>query len=143
MYLDNDKKFTVVLNSKHPTGLLLNALGHALLGLTADLGAKKCEILDYRNDAASLLARISRFPVIVLKAKNGNQIRTTYERATKAGVEVNVFVTSMLGDSATAQMVQTAEADPDSLDYVAIAMFGDGTHLQPLTKRFSILSWLS
>lgn len=143
MYSDNQKKCVVVMNRRHPTGLLLNAYGHLVLGLAADLGASATELLNYCNGAAGLRARISRYPVIALGAKNSNQIRTTYEQAVEFGLAVNVFVTTMLGKSATAQLANTAEAFPDDLDYVGLVMFGDDEELKPLTKRFSLLSSLS
>lgn len=143
MYTDNTKKLAVVLNRRHPTGLLLNAHGHLVLGLAADLGAAKTDLLDYVNEEASLSARISRFPVIVLAAKNSNQIRSTYAEAVGRDIAVNVFVTAMLAESATAQLARTAETSPEDLDYVGLAMFGDDEELRPLTKRFSLLTSLS
>ncbi len=143
MYTDNSKKMAVVLNRRHPAGLLLNAFGHLVLGLAADLGPLRCELLDYVNERTPLHARISTYPVIVLGAKNANQIRSTYEQACGSDVETNVFVTAMLGASATQQMSQTAEAEPDELEFVGLAMFGRSESLHPLTKRFSLLTSLT
>ncbi len=143
MYDDNSKKFAVILNRKHPTGLLLNALGHLSVGTAADLGPQEADLLDYQNEEAALTARISRWPVIVLGAKNGNQVRTTYEAARDAGLAANVFVTAMLGESAEAQLQQTAAALPDDLDFVGVTLFGSAGDLAPLTKRFSLLTSLS
>ncbi|MBV6509622.1 MAG: hypothetical protein JJLCMIEE_02717 [Acidimicrobiales bacterium] len=143
MYEDNSRKFAVILNRKHPTGLLLNALGHLSVGIAADLGSEEADLLDYENGAAELTARISRWPVIVLSAKNGNQVRTAYEAALAADLAANVFVTAMLGDSAEAQQRQTAEASPDHLDFVGAALFGSADELAPITKRFSLATNLN
>lgn len=143
MYEDNSRKFAVVLNRKHPTGLLLNALGHLSVGLAADLGSEEADLLDYENKEAALSARISRWPVIVLGAKNGNQVRTAYDAALDAGLAANVFVTAMLGESAEDQLRQTAEASADDLDFVAAALFGSAEQLAPITKRFSLATSLS
>jgi hypothetical protein len=40
------------------------------VGLAADLGPGEADLLDYKNSEADLAARISRWPVIVLGAKN-------------------------------------------------------------------------
>ena len=143
MYADNTTKFTIVVNRKHSTGVLLNAIGHLSVGLAADLGPDQCELLDYQNDKAPLVARISRWPVIVLGAKNSSQVCSTYESARDAGLRANVFVTAMLAGSAEAQLAQTAVADPDELDYVGVALFGNSAELGVHTRRFSLLTTLA
>lgn len=143
MYDDNTRKFVVVLNKKHPTGTLLNALGHLSVGIAADLGPQQADLLDYTNDDAELAARISRWPLIVLGANNSNQLRTAYEGAVAVDMRANVFVTAMLGASASAQIAQTADAAPTDLDYVAVGLFGTAEELAPITKRFSLVTRLA
>ena len=143
MYSDNEYKFTVIVNKKQPTGVILNAIGHAMVGLSGHLGHTQLDLLDYLNTSAGLTARISRWPVIVLSAKNSNQLRSTLEAASgMSSVVTNAFTTSMIAGSAESQIAATARASADQLDYVALAIFGPQTDTQPITKRFSLLKAL-
>ncbi|UOY03721.1 DUF2000 domain-containing protein [Blastococcus sp. PRF04-17] len=137
MYTDNEKKFTAVLNRRHPLPLLMNALGHLASGLTATLNGEG-EFLDYPCPAGGFTAKVSRFPFIVLSADNGNQLRRLRDGAAEASLPHNVFVTSMLGPSAVAQVEATRTATTDDLDYVAVAVFGSAELLTPLTRKFSL-----
>src|SRR5262249_48319570 len=138
MYSENHKKLVLALSQKYGTEQLLNAAIHITAGLAADLGPEPLRLLDYQNRRAALAARISLFPNIVLAAKNGGHLRRFKREARAAGLCVNAFTESMLGRSAEEQMRQTCEADPDTLDFIAVAVFGEARLIDPLTKRFSL-----
>lgn len=138
MYADNQKKLAVIMNGKYPIPQLQNGAFHAVLGLTALVGTTAFELLNYDNDSLGIEAQISRFPNIVLSAKNGNQILKTYEEAKRLGLACNIFSGSMLGSSAEEQMQQTREATADTLNPMVVVLFGEQEDLQPLTKKFSL-----
>jgi hypothetical protein len=140
-YTENFKKFVVVLNRRHPGPRLMNAACHAMAGLAATVGADEAEMLPYPSEAAGFCAQISRFPVIVLEARNSSQLASLSAAASQAGPAVihNVFVASMIGASAAAQQEATRTARAEELDYMAVVLFGAAVDLDPMTKKFSLM----
>lgn len=137
-YIDNDTKFICVLNGKVTTERLMNALGHVTAGLVHDLSADAAEFLDYQNDADGFKSTIAKAPYIVLKAKNSNQLATLRAAADDGELPTNTFISAMIGESAEQQLSQTKEAEGDTLDYWAVALYGPAEQLTPLTKKFSL-----
>lgn len=138
-YLQNDKKFVAVLNRRHPLPRVLNGLCHATAGLAGKIvGQDQADFLPYANDADTFEAFISRYPFIVLEAKNGNQLATLRKAAAASGLPVNVFISAMIGRSAEEQIANTKAAAGDALDYMAVVLFGDATTVDPLTRKFSL-----
>lgn len=139
LYNDNQYQFVAVLNSKIELPKLLNALGHICVGLTSlHPNTKEMQFLKYYDADKTLHPAISKFPFIVLKSKNGNQLRRLRQAATENNILYNDFTDTMLGYSAENQMQQTATANEKDLDYFAICLFGKSAELKPLTKRFSL-----
>ena len=139
LYSNNKKKFVVVLNKKIEMSQLLNAVGHITAGLVSMLnGAEDMKFLEYVDGSGDKHPAISEFPYIVLKAKNGNQIRTLRQSAKEVGLTTNDFVDTMIGGSADIQLIQTKAKKEDKLDYWAIVMFGEAEKIDPLTKKFSL-----
>lgn len=138
-YTDNDRKFACVLNKRIAAPITLNAMAHALAGLVATLPKDVGDFLDYpfRHDAATSI--ISRFPIIVLEAKNASQLRTAWAAARIEGIFSNAFALSMIGSSADEQRTQTAQSDLDTADLVALAVFGPSDQLDQITRKFSLL----
>jgi Protein of unknown function (DUF2000) len=137
-YLQNDKKFVAVLNRKHPMPRLLNGVCHATAGLAGQLGCETPQYLEYINDADAFVAAISRYPFIVLEAKNGNQLATLRKAAADNSIANNVFISAMVGQSAQQQMDNTKTAAGDGLDYMVVVLFGEATAIDPITKKFSL-----
>jgi hypothetical protein len=137
-YLENDKKFVAVLNRRHEMARLLNGLCHATAGLAATVGEDQGEYLPYANDSDAFVSHISRYPFIVLEAKNSSQLAALRKAAMEHGVPVNVFVSAMIGNSADEQIASTKAAAGDKLDYIAAVLFGNAVVINPLTKKFSL-----
>ena len=138
-YLQNDKKFVAVLNRRHTVARVLNGLCHATAGLAAKvIDQEEADFLPYVNDADAFQAFISRYPFIVLEAKNGNQLATLRKAAVDNDLPVNVFISAMIGRSAEEQIANTKAAAGDALDYMAVVLFGDAAVVDPLTKKFSL-----
>lgn len=140
MYQDNSNKFVAILNQKQPMGLLMNALAHTVAGFLSKQRAHLDEMafLPYQDREGVMDARISRYPFIILKAKNGNQLRTVRQAAQDAGIPWNVFTDTMLGTSADDQLEKTRSAQEAELDYIVLCLFGPAADLDHLTRKFSL-----
>lgn len=134
-YADNQNKFAVVVNRAVSPSQLMNAVAHCCAGLAKQTGVA-AEFLDYPCPAGEWTASISRWPMIILAAKNSGQIARFAREAKEQNFVVNFFTAAMLGESAEQQQRQVAEdAEPD---YWVVAAFGEETALREITRRFSL-----
>lgn len=136
MFEDNDKKLYIIVNRNMDTPLLMNATGHLSAGIMQKAEDKLFH--DYPNNDSGLTAWLSHYPVVILQAKNSNQLRTALEKCKAANLTYNFFTTTMLGQSTEQQIQETKVAAIDALEFVAIAVYGDTEAVQPITKKFSI-----
>ncbi|TFF36167.1 DUF2000 domain-containing protein [Mucilaginibacter psychrotolerans] len=140
-YTDNDCKFVAVLNKKIELPKLLNALGHISAGLISLVkDVSDVQFLVYKDGTGTEHPAISKFPFIVLKADNGNQIRTARNAAIAEGIVYNDFVDTMIGTSAENQLSQTINKQENELEYYAIVFFGHADKLNAITKKFSLFN---
>ena len=139
MYDDNTRKLVVVLNEKQPLPVLFNAAVHCVAGIAGKMGPAELDLLNYLNQPLGLSSWISRYPNIILTARNASQVRRFYEEARDRQLMTNAFIDSMLGSSASVQLEQTSKALPDACQFIAAGAFGSAEELNPLTKRFSLL----
>ncbi len=138
LYQDNEYKFVVVLNSKVEIGKLMNALGHITAGLVNVCDQNELRFLQYVDADDGLHPAISHYPFIILKSKNGNQIRTLRNLAVQQGIKYNDFVDKMLGVSAENQLQQTKETKEIDLEYFGVGLYGKAEELSQLTRKFSL-----
>ena len=136
----NNYKFAFVVNKKIELGKIINAVGH----LSASLMAKATEeqrenmlFVDY-EDADNNKHLVSGLSLIILKAKNSNQIRTARERAIDAGVLYTDFVETMTEGSYKEQMERTSKLGEGDLNYWGLALFGEVDKVNEITKKFSL-----
>jgi hypothetical protein len=147
MYAENNKKFVLVINEKADAGRSLNAYGHAAVGLVGII--ERCfaigdiDFLEYRRSGGATPALLSTYPVIVLRARNGSQLRRLRDEAREAGLPVNYFTDVMNGDSAAAQLDATRTTPVDQQEFIVVGVFGPSHVLAPLTKRFSLMGGLN
>nr|WP_268244744.1 DUF2000 family protein [Microbispora rosea] len=73
-------------------------------GLAGIAPPGETELLEYPCPAGDFVSSISRYPFIVLRADNGNQLRTLAAAAGERGLPRNVFTATMLGASAEDQI---------------------------------------
>lgn len=141
MYTDNHQKFVVVLNERIELPRLMNALGHMTAGLVGHQnGHGEFSWLRYEDADGGVHPAISRYPFIVLAAKNSNQIRTLRHAAVAKGIPFNDFVHTMLGASAEDQMSKTRSTPELGLEYFGICLFADADTLNPMTRKFSLFN---
>ena len=142
LYQDNESKFVVVLNAKIEIGKLMNTLSHIVAGLVSLSDINDLRFLKYYDADESLHPAISRFPFIILKSKNSNQIRTLRNSAIEQDILFNDFADTMLGSSAEDQLNNTRNKKEIDMEYFGIALFGQAEQLNILTKKFSLFSIL-
>lgn len=140
MYKNNDHKLAVVLNSKIALPRLFNAAVHCVAGLVARLEPTALQFEPYFNADEKWEASISRFPNIILKARNGSQLSKLRADASAAGVPINHFVSTMVGMSAEQQLELTRVAKSVDLEFWAVAVFGDAEEVGALTRKFSLFN---
>jgi hypothetical protein len=133
-------KFAIVLNRKVQSGVALNACAHmsACLAATADDEMRKhMRFLDY-VDATHVVHPVSVLSLIVLQAKNSNQIRVSRNAADAAGLTYVDFTETMTRDTFVEQLQRTRETAESDLEYWGLAMFGPKADLDLITRKFSL-----
>ena len=136
MFEDNQKKLYIIVNRNLDASLLMNATGHLAAGIMQK--AEDGVFQDYSNDASGLQAYLSHYPVVILQAKNSNQLSTAVQKCKNAGLTYNFFTTTMLGQSTEQQVDDTKVASPDALEFFAIAIYGDTEILSQRNSQFKI-----
>ncbi len=133
-------KFVVVLKKGLDSGVALNAASHMTACLVAranETDRTQMQFVDY-CDGDNNTHPVSALSLIVLSAKNSNQIRTARGAAIDADVAYVDFTESMTGDTYVEQMERTAQLAEEQLDYWGLCLFGPKESLDPITKKFSI-----
>lgn len=136
MFEDNQKKLYIVVNRMMESALLLNATAHLAAGIMRK--ADEALFHDYSNEESGLKAHLSHYPVVILQAKNSNQLKTALLKCQEADITFNYFSTTMLGASSEAQIQATKETSLEALEFIAIALYGDTVRMLPVTKKFSV-----
>lgn len=139
MYADNEYKWVALLNRTIPLPQLMNAISHLALGVRNDWPEPADHLDAYEDSDRQPMAIISHWPVIVLEAKNSNQLRTLRSSAAAAGLKCQAFANTMIGDSAEVQLQKTKATDEKNVDYYALLLFGRSDLLHGLTRQFSLL----
>lgn len=138
---ERSKRFIAILNKKVETGRLMNALGHMTAGLVGGFGnVEEMCFLEYKDKDGGVHPNISHFPFIVLKADNGNQIRTIRNEALKRGIPFTDFTSTMTVGTSQEQIDRTKETPEAELDYWGICLFGDTNELREFTGKFSLFN---
>lgn len=133
-------KFCVVLNKKLEPGVALNAASHMAACLVAGADeATREEMLfvDY-VDGDGNVHPVSGLSLVVLKAKNSNQIRDARAKAIEAGIPFVDFTESMTQGTYVEQMERTRALKEAELEYWGFCIFGRKTAVDPITGKFSL-----
>jgi hypothetical protein len=138
-YVPTTDQFVCVLNKKIPAGRALNALGHMTAGLVAQFEDKTdLRFQVYKDKDGGEHPAISDNPFIVLRAKNGNQIRTLRDALIEKGIKFTDFTDTMIEGNYADQHNRTAATPEAELDYYGICFFMNAAESRELTKRFSL-----
>jgi hypothetical protein len=132
-----ETKFVAVLNKKIETGKAMNALAHMTVGLVNSNSNLDMGVIDYKDkDNGSHLA--SKYPYIILKAKNSNQIRTFRNNLIEKDIPFASFTNAMTVGTWEEQIEKSKSTPEEDLEYYGICMLGDKKQLDNLTKKFSL-----
>jgi hypothetical protein len=141
-YFSTSHRFVAVLNKKCETGRLFNVLGHMAAGIVSlhsdNLG--ELNFSQYQDKDGNTHPNISDNPFIVLKADNGNKLRTLIQALKEQNIKYTDFTDKMVSGSAEEQhqtMLETNEAD---LEYYGVCFFADFDTAKELTKKFSLFN---
>lgn len=137
---ETSRKFVMIVNEKEKNlGRLMNALGHSMAGLAGNVIDKDdmC-FIDYKDADGGIHPSISHFPVIVLKAKNSNKIKTIRDQAIEKNIAYTDFVEPMTVGTSALQLSETAKQSSDELNYLGMCLFGDSDLLKELTGKLSL-----
>lgn len=131
-------KFVAVLNWKIETWKVMNALAHATVWLTGNIEKKDdLWVINYEDkDSGEHFA--SKYPFIILKAKNSNQIRTLRNNLIEQSLNYASFNNCMTVWSYEEQLEKSKNTNEQDLEYFWIVTFWDSDKLNPLTKKFSL-----
>lgn len=133
------KQFICVINKKLEPGRALNAIGHMSVGLTAlHDNYDELRFQTYVDKDGTEHPSISDNPFIVLKAKNGNQIRTLRNALREKGIPFTDFTDTMIEGTYVEQHQRTKETPEEELEYFGICFFMDKEESRELTKKFSL-----
>ncbi len=134
------KRFVVVVNEKvTDTGKLMNAIGHAMAGLSGKLvGTEDACFVDYIDGDGGVHPAISHYPVIVLKAKNSNAIAKVRAEAAERNMPFTDFLTTMQIGKTQEQLDATAQAKGEGVEYMALCLFGDTEVIRGFTGKLSL-----
>lgn len=135
-------KFVAVLNKKVEVGRVMNVLAHMTVSLMADTKAQELEemgIVDYKDkDGNSHTASKNSF--VILKADNGNQIRTVRNLAKEKNIPFVDFTNTMQEGTYIEQLDRTALTPEQDLEYYGIILFGKIEEVSELTRKFRLWS---
>jgi hypothetical protein len=133
-------KFAVVLNKKVELPILMNALAHCTVSLMDRLP----EELKTETGVMSFLDAdgndhpLSKNSYVILRADNGNKIRTTRKGALEDEVSFADFTDTTYLNTYLDQVEQTKKTKEEDLEYFAIALFGEKEKVEELTRKFSL-----
>ena len=138
-YIPTTDQFICVINKKIPVGRALNALGHMTAGLVAshtDHTAMRFQT--YIDKDGTDHPSISDNGFIVLRADNGNQIRTLRNVLIEKGIAFTDFTDTMVEGTYAEQHDRTLATPELELDYYGICFFMSSADSRELTKKFSL-----
>lgn len=134
-------KFVAVLNKKAEIGKVVNALAHMSVGLGASASEEEKELMgfvDYIDKDGNHHDNLSKNSFVILRADNGNQIRTARKAALEKGIRVVDFTSTMQEGTYIDQINRTKEVSEAELEYYGICMFGSIVEISELTRKFQL-----
>lgn len=126
-----------VLNKKIDVGKVMNALAHMTVGLVRAYPDKDMGVISYKDkDGGDHFA--SKWPYIILRADNSNQIRTLRAELIERKIPFASFTSAMTVGDWESQVERSKAMSEAELEYFGICMLGEKTELEELTRKFSL-----
>lgn len=133
-------KFAIVLNGKIGVGQAVNTTSHLLTALVEKMSHKTREsisVIDYK-DADGNSHYASKWPQIILKAKNSNQIRKLKAEAIETGLNYIDFTDAMTIGDYQEQLERSSNTKEENLEYYGAVIYGPKEVVADLTRKFSL-----
>lgn len=133
-------KFVAILNKKVAIGKAMNVLGHMTASLAAHANPEQLELMgmvDYADKDGNS-HKASKDSFVVLRADNGNQIRTVRNAAKEMNLLFVDFANTMQEGTYLEQLERTSQTLEQDLDYYGILVFGKIDEVGSITKKFSL-----
>jgi hypothetical protein len=137
-YEDNKIKTVVVVNIGFPVPQIMNAMGHALVGLVAKQGVESFNLLSYRSEGYDFDSAISQHPLIVLQVKSSRELVKLASKLKDLEICHNIFIDAMIGRNAEEQKLATHGASPENSNIMCIALYGEEEVIRPAIKSLSV-----
>jgi hypothetical protein len=133
-------KFVAVLNKKVDIGKVLNVLAHLSISIVADAIPEQVQEMGVVNysDKDENTHKASKNSFVILKADNGNKIRTVRNAAKEKGILFVDFTNTMQEGTFLEQLERTKQTPEAELDYYGIVLFGEIDKISELTRKFSL-----
>lgn len=139
-YIPTTDQFVCVVNKKIEAPKLLNALGHMTAGLMSqykdDMTAMRFR--DFIDEDKTIHPTTSENGFIVLRADNGNQIRTLRNKLIDERIRFTDFTETMTGGTYVDQQNKFDITNELDLEYYGICFFMDKEKSREFTKKFSL-----
>jgi len=132
-------KFYVIINKKIPTGNAINIASHMMTGLVATADKPlidEMQVINYGFENHN--HRASKWPQIILKAKNSNQIKKVLSEVTTLGLHHVTFTSTMIEGGWQVQVKNTQALSDEEIEYMGLAVFCDSNALDSTTKKLSL-----
>jgi hypothetical protein len=137
-YENNKIKTVVAVNIAFPVPQIMNAMGHALIGLVAKQGVESFNLLPYRSEGYDFNSAISEYPLIVVQAKSSRELVKLVTRLKDLKISHNIFIDAMIGRNAQEQKLATHGASPENSNIMCVALHGEEEIIRPAIKSLSV-----
>lgn len=133
-------KFVAILNKKVEIGKVMNVIAHITVSLVAHATPDQISemgIVDYQDKDGNN-HEASKNSFIILKADNGNQIRTVRIAAKEKGILLADFANTMQEGTYLEQIDRTKQTPEAELEYYGIVLFGKIEEVSEITRKFRL-----
>lgn len=141
MYTENNQKYVVAINRTCPLWKTYNIVSHLSNALARKMRSREdlC-FVPYIGASGTLYGDFPLHPYIVLQAKSAAKLRNIASRARAADLPIVAIIDPMIGHSTEEQVRAAKEAPEDTAEYVGIALYGESTAVDSVTKSLSALN---
>lgn len=94
--------------------------------------------VDYIDKDGNNHRSLSKNSYVVLRADNGNQIRTLRKQAIEKGIHFIDFPNTAQEGTHLEQLERTKQTPESELEYYGVCMFGKISEISELTRKFQL-----
>ena len=133
-------QFVCVVNQKFDPPQLVNAVGHMAAGLVHQYreDTSVMRFRDFIDKSESVHPSTSENGFIVLRSKNGNQLRTLRNELIENDIRFTDFTETMIPGDCDSQQAEFSVTNEEDLEYIGVCFFCEIEKSKELTKKFSL-----